>query len=66
MADHVLLLRATTTPSAVWNAAAVTATLCRTTTWRVTRHRTPAYDHRTHRLFEYWYTVILAAALLTL
>lgn len=62
--DHFLLLRASTTWA--WIAEAGTASLCWTIAWRVPRRRSPAYDHRTYRLFEYWYTAILSAAILTL
>ncbi|MFJ5953955.1 UbiA family prenyltransferase [Streptomyces noursei] len=64
--DHFLILRASGTSVPAWLAEAITAGLCWTIAWRVTRQRTPAYDHRTYRFFEYWYTAILAAALVTL
>ncbi|MFG2291490.1 UbiA family prenyltransferase [Streptomyces sp. NPDC048595] len=64
--DHFLILRASGTNVPAWLAEAMTAGLCWTIARRVTRRRTPSYDHRTYRLFEYWYTTILAAALTTL
>ncbi|MPY33791.1 prenyltransferase [Streptomyces adustus] len=64
LVDHFLLIRATT--PATWCAEAAIAALCWTIARRVLNHRTPAYDHRTYRYFEYWYAAILTTAFLTL
>ncbi|WP_052768631.1 UbiA family prenyltransferase [Streptomyces humi] len=64
LVDHFMLLRAST--ATAWIAEAATAALCVTIAWRVTRGRSPAHDHLTYRLFEYWYAAILAAAIITL
>ncbi|MGE7386293.1 UbiA family prenyltransferase [Streptomyces sp. NPDC004126] len=64
LADHFLLLRAST--AWTWTAEAMTAALSWTIAWRVTRRRSPAYDHLTYRLFEFWYAALLAAAIITL
>ncbi|MFD8143714.1 UbiA family prenyltransferase [Streptomyces sp. NPDC059708] len=64
LVTHFLLVRAAT--PAAWCAEAAAAALCWTTARRVLDRRGPAYDHRTYRLFEYWYTAVLATAFLAL
>ncbi|MCC2280706.1 UbiA family prenyltransferase [Streptomyces sp. ET3-23] len=66
LVDHFLLIRASCARPLAWFAEAATAALCWTIAWRVARRRTPAYDHRTYRCFEYWYTAVLATAFIAL
>lgn len=66
LVDHFLIIRAGAGDPKGWTAEAATATLCWAIAWRVRRGRTPAYDHRTYRWFEYWYAAVVIAAFSTL
>ncbi|MEW2577704.1 UbiA family prenyltransferase [Streptomyces syringium] len=66
LVDHFLIIRATSATPLAWPAEAATAALCWTIAWRVPHRRTAAYDHRTYRFFEYWYTAVLATAFIAL
>jgi 4-hydroxybenzoate polyprenyltransferase len=66
VAVHVLLFRPSQAHWVAWPVDGLLAVLNLTVAVRVLLLRTPEQDHKTYRMFELWYSILLASAVVVL